>query len=182
MRRLWMQELWRSLRGAAVDPNFWSRRLPYRALKVVNFACGVHLFTNHVATLSFVEGPSMVPTMDVTGEVILELKWINVNRLARGDLVTFISPLDPSRPVCKRITGMPGDIVCADPTGTYAPSTEHVVVPKNHIWVTGDNLAWSRDSRTYGPIPLGLVKGRVYARVLPLRKMTVFPNTFEFID
>ena len=66
-----MQELWRSLRGAAVDPNFWSRRLPYRALKVracrtalvnsmrmnvqvVNFACGVHLFTNHVATLSFV--------------------------------------------------------------------------------------------------------------------------------
>lgn len=107
----------------------------------------------------------MVPTMDVTGEVILELKWINVNRLARGDLVTFISPLDPSRPVCKRITGMPGDIVCADPTGTYAPSTEHVVVPKNHIWVTGDNLAWSRDSRTYGPIPLGLVKGRVYARV-----------------
>ena len=120
-----------------------------------------------VADLSLlqVEGPSMLPTMATTGEAILVLKWINVNRLRRGDLITFTSPLDPGRPVCKRITGLPGDIVCVDPTGTYAPSTEHVVVPKNHLWVTGDNLAWSRDSRVYGPIPMGLVNGRMYARV-----------------
>ena len=107
----------------------------------------------------------MIPTMEITGEIVIELKWINVNRLCRGDLVTYTSPLDPSRPVCKRITGLPGDVVCVDPTGQYAPSTEHVVVPKNHIWVTGDNLPWSRDSRMYGPVPLGLVKGKLYARV-----------------
>ena len=107
----------------------------------------------------------MVPTMAVTGEAALELKWINIDKLTRGDLVTFISPLDPGRIVCKRITGLPGDVVCVDPTGTYAPSTEHAVIPKNHIWVTGDNLAWSRDSRVYGPVPMGLLKGRLYARV-----------------
>lgn len=156
-------------------------------MQVTNFACGLHLFTNHVATLSHVSsllssmssagqsmhqvsGPSMVPTMAITGEVVLELKWNNVHNLRRGDLVTYVSPLDPTRIVCKRITGMPGDTVCVDPTGSYAPSTEHVVVPKNHIWVTGDNLAWSRDSRIYGPVPLGLVRGRLYARVRPLSR------------
>ncbi len=107
----------------------------------------------------------MFPTMSMTGEAALELKWIDPKRLRRGDLVTYISPIDPTRRVCKRVTGLPGDIICVDPTGEYAPSTEHVVVPRNHIWVTGDNLAWSRDSRMYGPVPLGLVKGRLYARV-----------------
>lgn len=107
----------------------------------------------------------MLPTMNITGESVIELKWIDVNRLSRGDLVTYISPLDPSRPVCKRITGLPGDTVCVDPTGQYAPSTEHVVVPRNHIWVTGDNLPYSRDSRMYGPVPLGLVRGKLWARV-----------------
>ena len=107
----------------------------------------------------------MLPTMAIEGELALDWKWINVNSLRRGDLVTYISPLDPALPVCKRITGLPGDVVCVDPTGTFAPSTEHIVVPKNHIWVTGDNLACSRDSRSYGPVPLGLVKGRLIARV-----------------
>ncbi|EIW64419.1 signal peptidase I family protein [Trametes versicolor FP-101664 SS1] len=142
----------------------------------------MHLLGEHVATISFVAGPSMFPTMSMTGEAALELKWIDPKRLRRGDLVTYISPIDPTRRVCKRVTGLPGDIICVDPTGEYAPSTEHVVVPRNHIWVTGDNLAWSRDSRMYGPVPLGLVKGRLYARIRPLRDATVFRNTFDFID
>ncbi|KAI0830661.1 signal peptidase I family protein [Trametes gibbosa] len=124
----------------------------------------------------------MFPTMGMYGEAVLELKWIDPRSLRRGDLVTHISPVDPTRKVCKRVTGLPGDVVCVDPTGEYAPSTEHVVVPRNHIWVTGDNLAYSRDSRIYGPVPLGLVKGKLYARVLPLRDATVFRNTFDLID
>ena len=39
-----------------------------------------------------------------------------------------------------------------------------VQVPQGHMWVMGDNLGWSRDSRTYGSIPVGLVIGRVVAR------------------
>ena len=141
----------------------------------------------------------MLPTMEANGELILELKCVNVNKLKRGDLVTYISPIDPTRPVCKRITGLPGDVVCVDPTGVYAPSTEHVVVPRNHLWVTGDNLSWSRDSREYGPLPMGLVRGRLTLRVrsmrahkhhshntvlqiLPLRRAGRLPNTFEYID
>lgn len=37
-------------------------------------------------------------------------------------------------------------------------------VPKGHCWVVGDNLAWSRDSRLFGPVPMALIKGKVLAR------------------
>jgi hypothetical protein len=29
----------------------------------------------------------------------------------------------------------------------------------------GDNAAYSRDSRDYGPVSMGLIQGRLYARV-----------------
>ncbi|KAH9944089.1 signal peptidase I family protein, partial [Epithele typhae] len=146
----------------------------------LNLVCAGHLFTHHVATISLVMGPSMLPTMEVSGEACIELKWINPENLRRGDLVTYMAPYDTTRPVCKRVIGLPGDVVCADPTGQHAPSTEHVVVPKNHIWTTGDNLPWSTDSRTYGPVPMGLIRGRLYAKCWPVWR--VFPNTFEYID
>jgi hypothetical protein len=41
------------------------------------------------------------------------------------------------------------------------------VIPRGHIWVEGDNTANSTDSRDYGPLPLGLVKGRVLFRLWP---------------
>src|SRR5271156_4261269 len=112
-------------------------------------------------------GPSMLPTLAVSGEVVIEdciSVRLNPDKLQRGELVVLKSPLDPQRTICKRIIGLPGDTVCVDPTGRLAPSTEHVLVPKGHIWISGDNAAESRDSRLYGPVPIALVHGRLYAR------------------
>lgn len=36
-----------------------------------------------------------------------------------------------------------------------------IQVPQGHVWVEGDNLSHSRDSRYLGPIPMGLIRGRV---------------------
>ena len=112
-------------------------------------------------------GPSMLPTFAATGDVVLEDRFsVLLGRpFARGDLITFVSPANPSHIVCKRILGLPGDVVCVDPTGTVAPSDEHVVIPRGHVWVQGDNADNSRDSRYYGPLSMGLVRGFVFARV-----------------
>jgi hypothetical protein len=34
-----------------------------------------------------------------------------------------------------------------------------------HVWLEGDNLQNSTDSRYYGPIPYGLVRGRIFFKV-----------------
>jgi inner membrane protease subunit 1 len=40
-----------------------------------------------------------------------------------------------------------------------------IKVPKGHVWLQGDNMSNSTDSRMYGPVPIGIVKGKVLARV-----------------
>ncbi len=38
-------------------------------------------------------------------------------------------------------------------------------MPEGHCWLIGDNLPESRDSRTFGPLPLALIKGKVVAHL-----------------
>lgn len=52
-------------------------------------------------------------------------------------------------------------------------------VPKNHVWVTGDNLGWTRDSRHFGALPMGLIRGRVVAKVLPFSQRRWFGGGLE---
>lgn len=35
-----------------------------------------------------------------------------------------------------------------------------IQVPEGHVWLEGDNMGWSRDSRFYGPVPMALIAGR----------------------
>jgi inner membrane protease subunit 1 len=110
----------------------------------------------------------MLPTLATEGEIVIEDRLtfrLFPDRLSRGDLITLKSPLEPGRIICKRVIGLPGDVVCVDPTGKKAPSTEHVIIPKGHVWISGDNAAWSRDSRNYGPVSMSLIQGRLLARV-----------------
>lgn len=110
----------------------------------------------------------MEPTLGDRGEWVIENRLsytLFPNSIARGDLVTLRSPLDPYRIICKRVLGLAGDVICVDPTGRLAPSTEHVIVPKGHVWISGDNAAMSRDSRQYGPVSVGLIMGKLSARV-----------------
>ncbi|KAM3278457.1 hypothetical protein ACQJBY_045992 [Aegilops geniculata] len=75
------------------------------------------------------------------------------------------SPVDHQRKTIKRLIGLPGDWVSL-------PEKEEVrKIPEGHCWVEGDNGGVSRDSRAYGPVPLGLVQGRVTHVVWPPSKM-----------
>uniref|UniRef100_A0A2R9BRM0 Peptidase S26 domain-containing protein n=1 Tax=Pan paniscus TaxID=9597 RepID=A0A2R9BRM0_PANPA len=49
-----------------------------------------------------------------------------------------------------------------------------VYVPVGHVWLEGDNLQNSTDSRYYGPIPYQLIRGRIFFKIWPL-------SDFEFL-
>lgn len=45
--------------------------------------------------------------------------------------------------------------------------SKSIIVPKGHLWLEGDNSENSIDSRTYGPVPMGLVQSRAAVRLYP---------------
>jgi inner membrane protease subunit 1 len=106
----------------------------------------------------------MLPTLYSKDFVLIRHWRINQDMLRRGDVITAISPLDPHMYISKRIVGLPGDVVCVDPTVTGGTFTQ---VPKGHVWLSGDNSANSTDSRYYGSVPIGLIQGRLVCRLWP---------------
>jgi inner membrane protease subunit 1 len=54
------------------------------------------------------------------------------------------------------------------PTWSRRKEGQFVRVPKGHVWLAGDNMSNSTDSRMYGPVPLALIKGKVIGRVRDL--------------
>lgn len=46
-----------------------------------------------------------------------------------------------------------------------------IYVPKGHVWLEGDNSENSIDSRTYGPVPMGLIQSRAIVRLYPNPRM-----------
>ncbi|KAF8938589.1 hypothetical protein BGZ47_008516 [Haplosporangium gracile] len=138
------------------------------AALVLQVACGVQLFNNYVAEFTWCFGPSMLPTLNMTGDIVgFEHLTQRFSKLDTGDLVVAVSPIDPSKLVCKRVIGVPGDKVVIDPV---SPHRQYITVPPGHYWLMGDNLSNSTDSRAYGPVSGGLVLGRVFARLWPSPK------------
>ncbi|GAB6088252.1 signal peptidase I [Alkaliphilus crotonatoxidans] len=89
----------------------------------------------------------------------------------------------------KRVIGMPGDQLEFKGSELYLngervdepylnePMEEHyetIIVPKDHIFVMGDNRNDSRDSRNVGAIPIRNIRGKVLLRFYPLERLRFF--------
>lgn len=112
-------------------------------------------------------GPSMLPTLSTTGDVLLvERVSTRFQTIKTGDVVMAFSPENPRMIVCKRVLGLEGDhIAVLPPNGRGL--VEHVNVPKGHVWLQGDNASNSTDSRHYGAVPYALLQGKVCLRIWP---------------
>ena len=122
-------------------------------------------------------GGSMEPALD-TGDRVLVNK-ARGGRSERGDIVAFDSPEDAGLAWIKRVVGLPGDRVeirdgrCAvngtlqELGGRAAEDLDEFTVPAGHVFVLGENLENSKDSRHFGPLPEDRIRGRVEYVFLP---------------
>jgi signal peptidase I len=103
-------------------------------------------------------------------------------KLARGDILVFKYPKDPSKGYIKRLIGLPGDTVevrtgevwvnsvklsepyVASKMNLSGRSQPAVVVPAHSYYVMGDNRDSSSDSRIWGFVPEELVFAKVVDR------------------
>ncbi|KAF7718466.1 Mitochondrial inner membrane protease subunit 1 [Penicillium ucsense] len=151
----------------------------------VGLFCACAWTWENVVTIQKSEGPSMYPTFNTRGD------WLMISRrhaygkdIQVGDIVRYHHPLILGAQVAKRVVGMPGDFVCLDPPYSFGAGTrpDMIRVPEGHVFVAGDNLPWSRDSRTYGSVPMGLINGKVVARVWPPSQMEWMRNPLQPVD
>lgn len=139
-----------------------------QSLLIAKFLCLLHVTNNYLFSPVMVYGPSMLPTLNLTGDVLLvEHLSPLLDKLGPGDVIVARSPENPRKTVTKRILGMEGDTVTFLPDPSRSDRYVSVKVPKGHAWIQGDNIYASKDSRQLGPIPCGLITGKVLCRVWP---------------
>lgn len=171
----------------------------------------VLILHNFVFQAFHVVGLSMFPTLHDEDYLIISKvggSWAKLARHpylpARGQIVVFHYPKDPSLVFVKRAIGLPGDHVVvangqvkiynathpdgfspdqgfqiADPTtlGTFDD-----IVPAGNVFVMGDNRApnGSFDSRDWGYLPSEYIIGDAILRLLPLSSATTLaPPTYK---
>lgn len=125
----------------------------------------------HVHFYEFTEtrGESMIPTIAPQNDFVHVLKGKRMIRprgphgLKIGDCIVLKKPHNSKSRVCKRISGMAGDFIEVDPSYDMDFENTFIQVPNGHVWVTGDNLSYSLDSRSYSVVPIGLIVGKVVA-------------------
>lgn len=144
-----------------------------------------------------VEGSSMYPSLVNQERLVVDKLSYFLRNPERGEIVVFRYPKDESRDFIKRVIAVSGDTVemrngkvyvngtrlnekyiyLDDPKGPNISDYRKSVVPKDAIFVLGDNRNNSKDSRfsDVGFVPLRLVKGRAVVAFWPLDKMRMLP-------
>ncbi|CAM9500305.1 unnamed protein product, partial [Sphacelaria rigidula] len=109
-------------------------------------------------------GPSLLATSNVAGDVVFVGKFSpRKGEVERGDVVIANMPQNAQQMACKRVIARDGETILVYSTSCFGGRRESV--PQGHVWLEGDNASNSTDSRTYGPVPLAMVKGRVVLKV-----------------
>ncbi|XP_010638714.1 mitochondrial inner membrane protease subunit 1 isoform X1 [Fukomys damarensis] len=173
----WWQRVLRTMLRGALGRAF--RLVGY----TIQYGCIAHCAFEYVGGVVMCSGPSMEPTIQNADIVFAENLSRHFHGIQRGDVVIAKSPSDPKSNICKRVIGLEGDKVLTTSPSDFFKS--HSYVPTGHVWLEGDNLQNSTDSRFYGPIPYGLIRGRIFFKIWPLSDFGFLrdsPNGHRFSD
>lgn len=153
-----------------------------------------------VAEARFIPSESMTPTLEVGDRLLVEKVSGRFTTPKRGDILVFYRPHQPSAsaglwrwlgltadvPLIKRVVGLPGETLSVaggrvfingkalpEPYVQEPPSysLSPVTVPRDHLFMLGDNRNNSVDSHVWGPLPTGNVIGQAIARFWPITRV-----------
>jgi signal peptidase I len=150
-----------------------------------------------IAQPFIVSGASMETTFHTGEYLIVDQLSYYFRTPARGEVIIFRYPRDPSKYFIKRIIGEPGDTVTiengivsisnkANPDGfdlkeSYAKTTP--LAPKlveklgeREYFVMGDNRPESSDSRSWGVLQEERIVGRAWVRLFPPSVLDYLPG------
>jgi signal peptidase I len=128
-----------------------------------------------------VSSNSMSPTLAAGTHVLVDKISSRAHHPRRRDIITF-HLAGSSEQLIKRVVAVAGDtvgladgVLVVDGAKINERFVDHaqmvsvyfgpVTVPSETVFVLGDNRADSVDSRTFGPVPLRDVTGRVLTRI-----------------
>jgi signal peptidase I len=125
-----------------------------------------------------VVGVGMEPTLPNGSRVRVELHAYDTSKPSRGDLIIY-EDTGPNDTSLKRVVGLPGEHVSIDNgvvkidgqplSEPYIAATTRcdaddecdVVLGEDELYVLGDNRPTATDSRSFGPIELSRVRGKI---------------------
>ncbi|KAK4533060.1 hypothetical protein CCYA_CCYA15G3917 [Cyanidiococcus yangmingshanensis] len=153
------------------------RRLGRSLFSGLTYVPVIYFIHENFFTFVPVQGASMQPTLNPvstaketfsssrsSGDIVFVSRLLrHFWDTKRGEVVVLRSPdQGPRKRLIKRVVALEGDRIYNCRTG------KEVEIPRGCCWIEGDNRALSRDSAShYGPVPLGLIEGRVIAIVWP---------------
>jgi signal peptidase I len=147
------------------------------------------LLINYVISAYQVDGDSMNLILQNNDRVIVSKLKTGSHAVNRFDVAVIVNPADETHTMIKRVIGFSGEriSICSGelrindkqfPNACLSllkadkgASFSEVQVPENHIFVLGDNLPVSRDSRYFGAVPVKCVVGKVLFRYWPPAKI-----------
>ncbi|KKW21888.1 MAG: Signal peptidase I [Parcubacteria group bacterium GW2011_GWB1_52_7] len=144
-----------------------------------------------IAQPFIVKGASMEPAYEERDYLVIDELSYYFREPARGEVVVFRFPLDPSEYFIKRVIGLPGETVMIEDGKVLVDSGEASgsrqleeryledgletsgritqALGLDEYFVLGDNRTYSLDSRRFGVLPRKNITGRVLLRVWPAR-------------
>ena len=143
----------------------------------------------------YVKGASMEPNFYDHEYLIIDELSYRFRQPARGEIVVFRYPRDPSQFFIKRVLGLPGETIEITNGNVVVYTDEHpngavldevylddvqtigktkTTLGSDEYYLMGDNRDESLDSRSFGAVRFGNIVGRVWVRGLPLSRVTTF--------